>query len=254
MTLTGSNRAGEAVGAAAGRAVKKAVLELGGSDAFVVLADADVDKAAATAVRARFNNAGQSCVCAKRFIVAAPVAQQFTDGFVDATRQLVVGDPTDPATQVGPMARDDLRAGIQRQVDDSVAAGATLLAGGKPVAGDGFYFEPTVLAVPGPGVPAFDEETFGPVAAITIAQDDDDAVRLANATPFGLGLSVWTSDRSRATRFARRVTTGAVFINAMVASDTRLPFGAPSAAATDANSPTSGLREFVNTRTYWAVQ
>jgi len=203
VTLTGSNRAGESVGAAAGRAVKKAVLELGGSDAFVVLADADVQKAAATAVRARFNNAGQSCVCAKRFIVEAPVAQEFTAAFVAGVQHLVVGDPTDDATLVGPMARDDLRASIQRQVDESVAAGATLLHGGKPIPGDGFYFEPTVLAATGPGITAFDEETFGPVAAIAIAENEDDAVRLANATQFGLGLSVWTADPALQGRLSR---------------------------------------------------
>ena len=253
VTLTGSNRAGSSVGAAAGRAVKKAVLELGGSDAFVVLADADVDRAAETAVRARFTNAGQSCVCAKRFIVEAPVADRFISAFVAGVEKLVVGEPTDPSTDVGPLARDDLRAGIQRQVDASVSAGAELLTGGRPLAGDGCYFEPTVLRVGGPGVAAFDEETFGPVAAVAVAADEDEAVRLANATEFGLGLSVWTSDRDRGAAFARRVTSGAAFINAMVASDPRVPFGGTKRSGHGRELAAVGLREFVNTRTYWAV-
>ena len=252
VTLTGSNRAGQAVGSAAGRAVKKAVLELGGSDAFVVLADADVQQAAATAVRARFSNAGQSCVCAKRFIVEAPVADEFTRAFVEGARALVVGDPTDSATQMGPMAREDLRGGIDRQVRESVAAGATLLTGGNPVKGDGCFYEPTVLAVDGPGVPAFDEETFGPLATVTVAQDEDDAVRLANATDFGLGLSVWTRDAARGAAFARRVTSGAAFINAMVASDPRMPFGGTKRSGYGRELADVGMREFVNTRTYWA--
>jgi succinate-semialdehyde dehydrogenase/glutarate-semialdehyde dehydrogenase len=253
VTLTGSNRAGEAVGAAAGRAVKRAVLELGGSDAFVVLADADVETAAATAVRARYNNAGQSCVCAKRFIVEASVADEFTQLFLAGVHALKVGDPLDPSSQVGPLAREDLRDGILRQVDRSVSAGATLLAGGAAAPGPGFYVEPTVLAVDGPGVAAFDEETFGPVATITIAKDEADAVRLAGATAFGLGLSVWTKDRARGAAFAREVTTGAAFINAMVASDARVPFGGTKRSGYGRELAAIGLREFVNTRTYWSV-
>ena len=253
VTLTGSNRAGSAIGAAAGAAVKKAVLELGGSDAFVVLADADIETAAATAVRARFNNAGQSCVCAKRFIVEAPVAEEFTTRFVEAVNHLVVGDPNDEKTQLGPMARDDLRAGIQSQVERSVAAGATVLTGGRSLPGEGYFFEPTVLGDASPGIPAFDEETFGPVATITVAVDEDDAVRLANATQFGLGLSVWTKDPARGAAFARRVTSGAAFINAMVASDARMPFGGTKKSGHGRELSDVGLREFVNTRTYWVA-
>jgi succinate-semialdehyde dehydrogenase/glutarate-semialdehyde dehydrogenase len=253
VTLTGSNRAGEAVGAAAGRAVKKAVLELGGSDAFVVLSDADVERAAATALRARFTNAGQSCVCAKRFIVEESVAQRFTDAFVEGVRALTVGDPRDPDTTVGPIARADLRDSLARQVDRSVAAGATLLLGGHPVDGEGCYFEPTVLADTRPGIPAFDEETFGPVAAIAVAADDDEAVALANATPFGLGLSLWTRDLRRGRSVARRITTGAAFVNAMVASDPRLPFGGTKRSGHGRELADVGLKEFVNTRTYWAA-
>jgi succinate-semialdehyde dehydrogenase/glutarate-semialdehyde dehydrogenase len=253
VTLTGSNRAGEAVGAAAGRAVKKAVLELGGSDAFVVLSDADVPKAAATAVRARFNNAGQSCVCAKRFIVEASVADEFTARFVEAVERLRIGDPQATTTNLGPLARADLRDTLERQVRDSVAQGAALLTGGRSLPGEGFYFEPTVLSDTSPGMAAFDEETFGPVAAIAVAADDDDAVRLANSTQFGLGLSVWSADRDRALSVARRITSGAAFINAMVASDARVPFGGTKRSGHGRELSDVGLREFVNTRTYWAV-
>jgi succinate-semialdehyde dehydrogenase/glutarate-semialdehyde dehydrogenase len=254
VTLTGSNRAGAAVGAAAGRATKKSVLELGGSDAFVVLADADVAAAATAAVRARFTNAGQSCVCAKRFIVERPVAEQFTEAFVTGVRALVVGDPTDPRTHLGPMARDDLRSSVQRQVDETLAAGATLLTGGKPVAGDGYFYQPTVLGGTGPGMVAFDEETFGPVAALAVAEDAADAARLADATPYGLALSVWTADASRGVAFARGVTSGAVFVNAVVASDPRIPFGGSKRSGHGRELAAAGLLEFVNTRSYWAAR
>ncbi|MET9814756.1 NAD-dependent succinate-semialdehyde dehydrogenase [Streptomyces sp. NPDC006129] len=253
VTLTGSNRAGTAVGSAAGRAAKKSVLELGGSDAFVVLDDADVEAAAAAAVKARFTNSGQSCVCAKRFIVAAPVADAFTAAFVAGVEALRVGDPRERRTQVGPLARDDLRSAIQRQVEESVAAGARLLTGGKPLPGDGFFYQPTVLGDTGPGMPAFDEETFGPLAALAVARDDEDAVRLANATPYGLGLSVWTADPSRGVALARRITSGAAFVNAIVASDPRLPFGGTKRSGHGRELAAAGIREFTNTRTYWVT-
>jgi succinate-semialdehyde dehydrogenase/glutarate-semialdehyde dehydrogenase len=251
VTLTGSNRAGAAVGSAAGRAAKKSVLELGGSDAFVVLADADIERAAAAAVKARFANSGQSCVCAKRFIVHQDVADVFTDAFVAAVQALQTGDPREPGTQVGPLARDDLREAIQRQVEESVAAGARLLTGGKPLPGDGYFYQPTVLADTKPGMPAFDEETFGPLAAIAIAADDDEAVRLANATSFGLGLSVWTADPARGIEVARRITSGAAFVNAIVASDPRLPFGGTKRSGYGRELASAGIREFTNIRTYW---
>jgi succinate-semialdehyde dehydrogenase len=254
VTLTGSNRAGSAVGAAAGRAVKRSVLELGGSDAFVVLADADVEAAGASALRARFMNAGQSCVCAKRFIVEAPVAERFTAALVTGATELVVGDPTNEKTEMGPMARDDLRDGIRGQVERSVAAGAVLLTGGRDLPGDGFFFEPTVIEVSGPGVAAFDEETFGPVATITVAADEDEAVRFANATRFGLGLSVWTRDATRGLAFARRVDSGSAFINAMVTSDARLPFGGTRSSGYGRELSSEGMLEFVNTRTYWSTR
>lgn len=253
VTLTGSNRAGAAVGAAAGRASKKSVLELGGSDAFVVLEDADVAAAAATAVKARFTNGGQSCVCAKRFIVARSVADEFTRLFIEGTKALVVGDPSKVGTQMGPLARGDLRDALQRQIDQSVAAGAKVLAGGHAQNGNGYFFEPTVVANTAPGMAVFDEETFGPVAAIAVAQDDADAARLANATPFGLSLSVWTASNERALDLAKQVTSGAVFINAMTASDARLPFGGTKKSGYGRELAAAGIREFCNTRTYWAA-
>ncbi|HEU4347691.1 MAG TPA: aldehyde dehydrogenase family protein [Actinoplanes sp.] len=253
VTLTGSNRAGELVGAAAGRASKPSVLELGGSDAFVVLSDADVPAAAAAAVRARYTNCGQSCVCAKRFIVEAPAAEQFTRLCVDGVRNLVVGDPTDPRTTVGPLARGDLRDAVQRQVDKSVAAGATLATGGRSLHGPGFFYEPTVLLDTGPGMPVFDEETFGPVAAIAVARNEEHAVELANATPYGLGLSVWSSAVDRAVRVARQVTSGAAFVNAVVASDPRVPFGGTKRSGYGRELADAGLLAFTNTRTYWVA-
>ena len=251
VTLTGSNRAGEMVGAAAGRASKRSVLELGGSDAFVVLSDADVPAAAAAAVGARFTNSGQSCVCAKRFIVEAPVADEFTRLFLAGVEALSVGDPTDPTTSVGPLARGDLRDALQRQVDQSVAAGAALAAGGRSVDGPGSFYEPTVLLDTRPGMPVFDEETFGPVAAIAVAADEDEAVRLADATPYGLGLSVWSRSTERALGVARRITSGAAFVNAVVASDPRVPFGGTKRSGYGRELAEAGILEFTNQRTYW---
>ena len=253
VTLTGSNRAGEMVGAAAGRASKRSVLELGGSDAFVVLSDADVPAAAAAAVGARFTNSGQSCVCAKRFVVEAPVAEQFTRLFLEGVEALSVGDPTDPTTSVGPLARGDLRDALQRQVDESVRAGATLAAGGHSIDGPGSFYAPTVLLDTGPGMPAFDEETFGPVAAIAVAADESDAVRLANATPYGLGLSVWSRSTERALGVARRITSGAAFVNAVVASDPRVPFGGTKRSGYGRELAEAGILEFTNQRTYWVA-
>ncbi|RQS26569.1 MULTISPECIES: NAD-dependent succinate-semialdehyde dehydrogenase [unclassified Burkholderia] len=253
-TLTGSNRAGAAVGAAAGRASKKSVLELGGSDAFVVLDDADLPTAVAAAVKARFHNAGQSCVCAKRFIVSESIAQAFTEQFVTLTRALIVGDPREPATQVGPLARSDLRDALDRQVRQSVDAGAKLLTGGKAVEGPGYYYEPTVLGSTGPGMVAFDEETFGPLAAIAVATNDEDAIRLANATQFGLSISVWSKSKERALAVARGVTTGAAFVNAITASDARIPFGGTKRSGYGRELSAAGIREFTNARTYWTIE
>lgn len=253
VTLTGSNRAGAAVGAAAGRASKKSVLELGGSDAFVVLEDADIEAAAAAAVRARFHNAGQSCVCAKRFIVVESIAEKFTELFVAGAARLRMGDPNDATTDIGPMARHDLADQLQRQVEASVERGARLLLGGQMHKGSGCFYLPTVLAQTSPGMAVFDEETFGPVAAIAVAVNDDDAVRLANATPFGLSVSIWTGTRSRGVALAKRITTGAAFINAVTASDARLPFGGTKKSGYGRELAAAGIREFTNIRTYWAV-
>lgn len=251
VTLTGSNRAGAAVGAAAGRASKKSVLELGGSDALVVLDDADVAAAAAAAVKARFHNAGQSCVCAKRFIVMKSVAEEFTKLFVEGTRALVTGDPAAAGTQMGPLARGDLRDALKRQLDHSIVQGAQLLCGGKSVDGPGYFFEPTVVSNAQPGMAVLDEETFGPVAAIAVAQDEADAIRLANATPFGLSLSVWTASTPRAVRVAKQITSGAAFINATSASDARLPFGGTKKSGYGRELAGAGMHEFCNIRTFW---
>ena len=248
VTLTGSERAGSSVAAVAGAAIKKSVLELGGSDPFVVLADADVAAAAATAVRARFNNGGQSCVCAKRFIVHEDVAEEFVARFVDGVAMLQVGDPADPATTIGPMARADLRDGLVAQVERTVDEGARLVVGGHAIEGPGCYVEPTVLDGVLPGMTAFVEETFGPLAAITRASSDDHAVELANDTTFGLGASVWGA-ADHALEVGRRIRSGALFVNTMVASDPRLPFGGIGRSGYGRELSAEGVREFTNVRT-----
>lgn len=254
VSLTGSNRAGAAVGAAAGRAAKPSVLELGGSDAFVILDDADLEKAVPAAIKARFHNAGQSCVCAKRFIVARAIAERFVDEFVAGAKALVVGAPEAAQSQMGPMARADLRDGLHHQVQASIAAGAVLLCGGTIPEGSGYYYEPTVLVGCKPGVPAFDEETFGPLAAITVVEDDAEAIALANATQFGLSISIWSASRERALNIAKNTTTGAAFINAVTASDARVPFGGTRKSGYGRELAAEGLHAFTNVRTYWVNQ
>ena len=251
VTLTGSEAAGRQVAATAGAALKKTVLELGGSDPFVVLADANVDEAAAIAVTARVQNNGQSCIAAKRFVVEAPVAEAFTRAFVERTRALVVGDPLDRATQVGPLARPEFVDDLDDQVRRSIGAGATLLTGGRRPERAGWFYEPTVLGNVTPGMAAFDEETFGPLAPITIARDAKDAVRLANLTRFGLGASVWTRDAEIGEALAREIRAGAVFVNGMVKSDPRLPFGGIKASGWGRELAGAGIREFVNLKTVW---
>jgi succinate-semialdehyde dehydrogenase/glutarate-semialdehyde dehydrogenase len=250
VSLTGSERAGSAVAAAAGRAVKKSLLELGGSDPFVVLADADVELAVAGAVRSRFLNSGQSCLAAKRFVVHRDVAEEFTARFAEAVRELQVGDPRDEATQVGPLARADLREGLERQVRESVAAGARVLTGGAPLEGPGAFFAPTVVTDVTLDMPVLAEETFGPVAAVVVVADDDEAVRLANATRYGLGASVWSADPGHALAVGRRITSGALFVNAVVASDPRLPFGGTKRSGYGRELGEAGALEFTNARTY----
>jgi succinate-semialdehyde dehydrogenase/glutarate-semialdehyde dehydrogenase len=250
VTLTGSTRAGRAVGERAGRALKHAVLELGGSDPYVVLADADVEHAAATCVAARLVNAGQSCIAAKRFIVVPEVRAEFEERFVAGMKKAVVGDPRAPETEVGPLARVDLRDALHRQVSESVSAGARLALGGVVPAGPGAFYAPTVLTRVKPGMPAFDEELFGPVAAIVPATDESDAIRLANATTFGLGAAVFTKDRVRGERLARdELVAGACFVNAQVKSDPRLPFGGVKASGHGRELSAFGIREFVNVKT-----
>jgi succinate-semialdehyde dehydrogenase / glutarate-semialdehyde dehydrogenase len=250
VSLTGSEGAGAAVASAAGRVIKKTLLELGGSDPFVVLADADLDLAVAGAVRSRYLNSGQSCLAAKRFVVHADVADDFSRRFAAAVADLRVGDPRDEATDVGPMARADLRDALDRQVRDSVSAGATVLTGGARLDGPGAFFAPTVLGDVTLDMPVMAEETFGPVAAVMPVDDDDEAVRVANATRYGLGASVWSTDPEHALAVGRRITSGALFVNTVVASDPRLPFGGTKRSGYGRELGEAGALEFTNARTY----
>jgi acyl-CoA reductase-like NAD-dependent aldehyde dehydrogenase len=251
VTLTGSSQTGARVAELAGQALKKVVLELGGSDPFIVLPDADLEAAAATAVRARYQNAGQSCIAAKRFLVAEPVAAEFERRFAEAIAALRVGDPMDPQTQIGPLARGDLRDALERQVRDSVRMGARMVVGGRRIPGRGFFYEPTLLADVAEDMPIMREETFGPVAALMRVRDADEAVRVANSSPYGLGAVVWTGDVDLGRALARRIESGQVFINAMVASDPRLPFGGVKRSGYGRELSSFGIREFTNVKTVW---
>ena len=253
VTLTGSDRAGSQVAEQAGRHLKKTVLELGGSDPFIVLEDADVALAARTAAEARLLNSGQSCIAAKRFIVVEPVADRFLDAFVAAMRTRRMGDPLAPDTQIGPQARQDLRANLHRQVEASVRRGAQLVLGGTLPEGPGFYYAPTVLAAVAEGMPAFDEEVFGPVAAVIRVKDESQAVRVASASRYGLGASVWTADSARGERLARELEAGSVFVNGLVKSDPRLPFGGIKRSGYGRELSEYGLKEFVNIKTVWVA-
>jgi succinate-semialdehyde dehydrogenase/glutarate-semialdehyde dehydrogenase len=251
VTLTGSDHAGSQVAERAGRELKKTVLELGGSDPFIVLADADVATAARTAADARLVNSGQSCIAAKRFIAVEPVADAFVARFADELRARRMGDPLDRATQVGPQARTDLRDALHVQVEESVKRGARRVLGGEVPPGPGAFYPPTLLAAVDRGMPAFDEETFGPVAAVIRAKDDADAVRLANESVFGLGASLWTQDRARAERLAAQIEAGSIFVNGLVKSDPRLPFGGIKRSGYGRELSEYGIREFVNIKTVW---
>jgi succinate-semialdehyde dehydrogenase/glutarate-semialdehyde dehydrogenase len=253
VTLTGSEPAGASVATIAGRALKKVVLELGGSDPFIVLADADVAHAARQAAAARVINNGESCIAAKRFIVVESVADAFEEALAASLRALRVGDPLDRATDVGPLARPDLVDEVERQVVQSVAKGARLVLGGKRLPGPGNLFPPTLLTRVAPGMPAFDEETFGPLAAVTRARDAADAVGLANRSRFGLGASVWTADVEMARELAAKLEAGAVFVNATVRSDPRLPFGGIKRSGHGRELGRFGIREFVNVKTVWVA-
>ena len=252
VTLTGSTEAGRAIAARAGRALKRTVLELGGSDPYVVLSDADLERAATTCVAARLVNGGQSCIAAKRFVVVEAARAEFEARVVEGMRRAVVGDPSDPRTQVGPLAREDLRDALHRQVGGSLSRGARLLLGGEVPARPGAWYPPTVLTDVRPGMPAFDEELFGPVAAVVPAVDEPDAVRLANATRYGLGAAVFTRDRARGSRVARdELQAGACFVNAQVRSDPRLPFGGIKESGYGRELGPFGIREFVNVKSVW---
>ena len=251
VTLTGSEGAGSLVAAAAGKALKKSVLELGGSDPFIVLRDADIASAATVACRARNQNNGQSCIAAKRFIVEEPVADDFEDRLAKAVGALKIGNPMDRGNQVGPLARADLVDELERQVTESVRLGARTLTGGKRLNGGGYYFQPTVLTNIRPGMPAYHEETFGPVAAVIRVEDAEDALRVANDTDFGLGSAIWTADVERGKKLAERVEAGLVFVNGMVASDARLPFGGVKRSGYGRELGSYGMKEFVNMQTVW---
>jgi len=251
VTLTGSEAAGAKVAAAAGKAIKKSVLELGGSDPFIVLEDADVAMAATVGCRARNQNNGQSCIAAKRFVVVDSVADEFESRFSAAVGSLKVGDPMDRTHQFGPLARADLLDDLERQVDRSVAMGARVLIGGKRIDGAGNYFQPTVLADVRAGMPVYNEETFGPVAAVIRVKDEEQALRVANDSDFGLGSAIWTKDIDRGRRLAERVEAGLVFINGMVGSDARLPFGGVKKSGYGRELSGYGIKEFVNLQTVW---
>jgi len=251
VTLTGSEEAGKQVASVAGHALKKTVLELGGSDPFIVLEDANLDSAIVTGVRARYQNTGQSCIAAKRFIVVDSVFETFQDRFVEAVKALNVGNPMDRSTQVGPLARGEFINDLERQIRQSVEKGASILTGGIRCAGRGYFFEPTVLTGVQPDMPAGCEEVFGPVAAMIRARDKEHAIQLANRTPYGLGSNLWTEDIENAKQLARGIEAGQVFINGMVASDPRLPFGGIKRSGYGRELSELGLREFVNIQTVW---
>ncbi len=250
-TLTGSEGAGRAVGGAAGKQIKPSVLELGGSDPFIVLADADLDAAAEVGVQARMQNNGQSCIAAKRFIVEESVGEDFTERFVRRVEALKIGDPMDEATDIGPIARADLRDEIHDQVQRALKEGASLLTGGKHLDRAGSFYQPTVLADVQPGTVAFEEEIFGPVASLIRARDVDHAVELANQTPFGLGGAVFTQDTEKGEDVALRLEVGCAFVNGMVKSDPRLPFGGIKTSGYGRELSHFGIRAFVNVKTVW---
>ncbi|MCU4802471.1 NAD-dependent succinate-semialdehyde dehydrogenase [Halobacteria archaeon HArc-gm2] len=251
VTLTGSTRAGRAVAAQSGEHLKKCVLELGGSDPFVVLDDAPVADVAAEAATGRTQNSGQSCIAAKRFVVHEAVADEFVDRFVDEMASLTVGDPMDSGTDVGPQARGDLLDELHDQVQTSVDAGATLRTGGEPLDREGHFYPPTVLTDVPDGCPAADEELFGPVAAVFVVSDEEEAVRVANDTNFGLGASVWTADPARGEALAPRIESGNVFVNQFTKSDPRVPFGGTKDSGYGTELSHHGIREFTTKKTVW---
>ncbi len=253
VTLTGSDRAGSAVAAVAGREIKKCVLELGGNDPFIVMPSADIDSAIDIAVKARTTNSGQSCIAAKRFLVADSIYDKFLERFIEAFRALKIGDPMDEATDFGPLATEKIRDGVHEQVQKSVAAGAKLATGGNRVHGPGYFYEPTILTNVPPGSPAFAEEIFGPVASVFRIRNSEEAIELANDSVFGLGASVWTNDVTEQKVFASELDVGMVFFNAMVLSDPRLPFGGVKRSGFGRELGDLGIREFMNAKTIWVA-
>jgi succinate-semialdehyde dehydrogenase/glutarate-semialdehyde dehydrogenase len=251
VTLTGSERAGMSVAETAGHSLKKSVLELGGSDPFIVLASADMETAVRTAVNARVQNNGQSCIAAKRFIVVEPVADEFLRRFTEAMDALVVGDPFDPATDIGPIVTETQRAELIEQVEDAVGEGATVHRGDRTLDGPGWYFPPTVLSGVTPDMRVAQQELFGPVAMVELVPDLTAAIAVANATTFGLGSSVWTSDEAEIQRCVEEIEAGAVFVNAMVASTPELPFGGIKRSGFGRELSELGLKEFTNAKTVW---
>lgn len=251
ITLTGSCAAGQKVAAIAAQHLKKCVLELGGSDPFIVLDDADIESTVKQAVTARFQNMGQSCIAAKRFILVDAIADLFIGQFKKHVDHLHRGDPKNDATDIAPMARTDLRDELHRQVERSLTSGAKLVTGGSILGTKGAYYAPTILDQVRPGMPAFDEELFGPVAAIVRVKNEQDAIQLANQTPFGLGASVWTQDVTRGQTVARQIHAGCTFVNGIVKSDPRLPFGGVKDSGYGRELSYHGIREFVNIKTVW---
>ena len=249
VTLTGSDAAGSKVAATAGRAIKKCVLELGGSDPFIVMPSADLENALTTAVKARLQNNGQSCIAAKRFLIAEPIFDEFVRQFLARMKALRVGDPLEETTDIGPLATPSIRDGVDEQVKKSIAAGAKLLLGGEPMEGAGNFYPPTVLAEIPREAPAYREEIFGPVALFFRVSDAAAAIELANASEFGLGASAWTNDRAEQELFASELEAGMVFLNAMVASDQRLPFGGIKRSGYGRELGSLGIREFMNAKT-----
>ncbi len=252
VTLTGSEGAGSKVARVAGEELKKCVLELGGSDPFIVLKDADIDVACASAVAARMQgNVGQSCIAAKRFIVDAKIEKKFLDGITKNLARLKVGDPTNDATDVGPMASEQMVETIEKQVKDSVKLGARLIFGGKRLSGAGFFYQPTILARVRKSMPAYDEELFGPVLAVMTFKTEEEAIQIANDTVYGLGATIFTKNITKAKKFAQHIEAGAVFVNSQVKSDPRLPFGGIKKSGYGRELSTYGIKEFVNIKTVW---
>lgn len=251
VSLTGSEAAGRAVAAQAGRHLKKCVLELGGSDAFIVLRDADLEHAVAEGMRSRFQNAGQSCIAAKRFLLEEDIADEFAARLAAGAAELLPGDPSDAATTLAPMARVDLRDELHGQVEDALARGARALAGGAPLPGPGAFYAATVLDGVAPGMRAWHEELFGPVALLIRVPSADEAIAVANGSPYGLGGSIWTRDPAAGEALARRLECGAAFVNGMVKSDPRLPFGGVKDSGYGRELARHGLLEFVNAKTLW---